>query len=165
MTMIRSDEQGSILVREADAERLGTEKVGMILYADHDQTGGALSANRALIADGMDGAAPHFHNTSAEIFFIVDGSLQVLAGDDVVTAEKGDFLFVPPKMPHAFGAPKGSSADVLILFAPGLARFDYFRLVDKVARGKASPQEVLRTQDLFDNHFMDSAIWRAVRDS
>jgi hypothetical protein len=44
-------------------------------------------------------------------------------------------------MPHAFAAPEGGHADVLIIFAPGVKdRFEYFRLGDRVIKGQASPR-------------------------
>jgi uncharacterized cupin superfamily protein len=111
-----------------------------------------------------DGPAPHYHTGSAEIFFILGGSLQALAGDRVVTLDAGDFLVVPRNLPHAFAAPPEIEADILIVFAPGVKdRFEYFRLVDRVVRGQASPQEILGSQERFDNHFTDSPAWRAAR--
>lgn len=60
-------------------------------------------------------------------------------------------------MPHAFAAPEGGHADVLIIFAPGVKdRFEYFRLGDRVIKGQASPQEILDSQERFDNHFIDA---------
>jgi hypothetical protein len=67
-------------------------------------------------------------------------------------------------MPHAFGTPEGIGADVLITFAPGMRdRFDYFRLGHRVMTGQASPQEILDSQDRFDNHFLTSPIWQRAR--
>jgi hypothetical protein len=40
-------------------------------------------------------------------------------------------------------------------------RFGYFRLAGRVLRGEADPAEVLATQERFDNHFVDSPVWRA----
>lgn len=62
------------------------------------------------MATGADGPPPHYHAGSAEIFFVLDGALEALAGDRVLTLGKGDFLAVPAFMPHAFAAPAGSSA-------------------------------------------------------
>jgi hypothetical protein len=39
-------------------------------------------------------------------------------------------------------------------------RFEYFRLGDRVIKGQASPQEILDSQERFDNHFIDSPTWR-----
>jgi hypothetical protein len=72
-------------------------------------------------------------------------------------------LFVPPHTTHAFGATENSGADVLIMFTPGVERFEYFRMIDRIRRGEGSPEQILATQDRFDNHFVDSATWRAAR--
>jgi hypothetical protein len=83
----------------------------------------------------------------------------VLVGEEVVTLAGGDFLVVPPHTLHAFATPAGTAVDLLFLM-PGVARFDYFRLADRVRSGDALPREVLETQDRFDNHFQESAVWR-----
>jgi mannose-6-phosphate isomerase-like protein (cupin superfamily) len=164
MSMIEVDGRTALLTRTEAAEVLGGGPSTIQLLADTDTTDGAISANRTLLRPGVDGPPPHYHDGSAEIFFLVDGSLETLAGDRVVRLEAGDFLVVPRGMPHAFAAPEGAGADVLIIFAPGVKdRFEYFRLVDRVTRGEASPQKIFDTQDRFDNHFLDSAIWRQAR--
>jgi hypothetical protein len=60
-------------------------------------------------------------------------------------------------------APPGSSADLLIVITPGVERFEYFRLTAQLQLGKASLEDLLATQDRFDNHFLDSPEWRAAR--
>ncbi|WP_328445292.1 cupin domain-containing protein [Amycolatopsis sp. NBC_00438] len=153
----------TLLVRHDEAEQLGTTPDTMTLLADVSQTGGHLSTNRAALGRGRDGATPHFHTASAEMFFMLDGELEVLQDEEVVTVRTGDMLFVPPHTTHAFGATSRSAADVLIVFTPGVERFEYFRMIDRIRRGEASPAEILASQDRFDNHFVDSEAWRAVR--
>jgi quercetin dioxygenase-like cupin family protein len=148
----------ALLVRHDDAETLDT--MGVRLYADHDTTGGVLSANRAFLPAGADGPPPHYHSTSAELFYLLDGRLSVLAGDEIHEIGAGDFLLIPPHTTHAWAAPATAAADVLIVFTPGIERFDYFRLGDRIRRGLADPAEILDTQERFDNHFVDSPIWR-----
>jgi len=163
--MTEASESGKpLLVRAHDAERLGAGRTRTVLLADSDTTNGAVSANRAILQAGADGPPPHFHRRSAEVFFVLDGSLTALAGDEVVTLEKGDFLSVPAGTPHAFGASPGADADVLIVFSPAAAkRFEYFRLADKVIRGQADVAEILAAQERFDNHFLHNALWQAAR--
>jgi mannose-6-phosphate isomerase-like protein (cupin superfamily) len=167
MSMVRTDGSesgGAVLIRADEAEVLGTGANTIRLLADGSDTDGAISANRTHLAPGTDGPPPHLHRGSAEIFFVLDGALEALAGDRVLTLQKGDFLVVPKSMPHAFATPAGSGADVLVVFAPGMQdRSSYFRLVDRVAKGQASPQEILATQERFDNHFLDSPLWREAR--
>lgn len=91
----------TVLVRDARAEVVGGDPVGVKLLADDSATGGALSTVRVTLAEGADGARPHRHDNSAEMFFVLDGTAELLSGDDVVTAERGDLVVVPPGRPHA----------------------------------------------------------------
>jgi quercetin dioxygenase-like cupin family protein len=164
MSFTSADGARVVLVRADDAETLGTGPVTTRLLVDSDSTDGAASANRALLERGAAGPPPHFHAGSAELFFVLAGSLHALAGDRVVTLEEGDFLSIPRGVPHAFAALPEAPADVLIVQGPQLRpRFDYFRLADRVIRGQASPQEILESQERFDNHFVDSPVWREAR--
>ncbi|MCC8244683.1 cupin domain-containing protein [Saccharothrix luteola] len=152
--------ENTLLVRADQAEKLDADPAAVVtLLADLD----GLTSNRSTFRDGADGAPPHFHTRASELFFVLDGTLQVLLDQDVVTLERGDFLVVPPRVPHAFGALKGADADVLYVFTPGVGRFDYYRLLDRVQRGEASPQEIRDSQDRFDNHYVDSPAWTAAR--
>ncbi|MPZ83957.1 MAG: cupin domain-containing protein [Actinophytocola sp.] len=151
---------GYVLTRSTDAELLGEAPNTTRLLVDADETGKVMNAVRTTLGEGVDGPPPHFHKASPEMFFLISGALRVLAGDEIVRLSSGDFLLIPPLMPHAWGTPSGSTADILIVKAPGNNRFDYFRLGDRIRRGEASPREVLDTQDRFDNYFLPSPIWR-----
>jgi uncharacterized cupin superfamily protein len=150
-----------LLTRSTDAEVLELGSTTLTLLADADGTGGALNANRAVIEPSTAGPPPHFHNGSAEMFFVLGGRLRALAGDRVVTLDEGDFLLVPKRMPHAFATPDEVGADLLIVFTPAIAeRFEYFRLGERILKGQASAQEIFTSQDRFDNHFLESAAWQ-----
>jgi uncharacterized cupin superfamily protein len=146
-----------VLVRAELAEQLPS--IGHTLLADSPATRGALSSHRVNLGPGGAGAVPHRHTHSAELFYIVDGALDVLLGDDVATARRGDLLVVPPGVAHAFGAHRDSGAEALIVITPGIERFDYFRHVVRMRQG-AEPRDVLLgLQDTFDTHFVDSPAW------
>jgi mannose-6-phosphate isomerase-like protein (cupin superfamily) len=153
------------LVRAAEAEVLQVGATRMALLADAGATGGAVNACRTHLPAGTHGAPPHHHSGAAELFFVLDGALEALAGSRLLTLGPGDFLLVPRGVPHAFAAPAGTHADVLLVFIPGLAdRFGYFRLAAQDPLGEADPAELLATQQRYDNHFVDSPLWRARRD-
>ena len=153
----------AVMVRAADAEVLGMPPVTARLLADSDATGGALSVMRTALGEGANGALPHTHTKSAELFYVLSGSVQILTGDSVVTAEEADVAVVPPNMPHAFAASPGSQAELLIVLAPGIERFGYFRLLERLAKGEATLEDLMTSQDLYDNHFLDSPAWQAAR--
>ena len=105
----------------------------------------------------------HVHFGAEEMFFVLSGSMRILLDDQVVTLGQGDFLTVPPTVPHAFAPAPGSEAEMLVVFTPGMDRFDYYRLLDRVHRGEATWQDVGETQDLYDNHYVDSPVWTGRR--
>jgi mannose-6-phosphate isomerase-like protein (cupin superfamily) len=149
-----------VLLRAADAEVLDGDPGGVItLLAESGATGGALNSHRSTFRDGFDGAPPHFHERSAELFFVIGGALQVLLDEEITTLTEGDLLVVPPGVPHAFAAAPGSDADVLFVFAPGVERFAYYRLLDRIHRGEGSWQEIHDTQERFDNHYVERPAW------
>ncbi|GHC51391.1 cupin domain-containing protein [Streptomyces cinnamoneus] len=150
-----------VLTRAAEAETASDPSSVMTLLADSDTTGGLLTSYRSTFAKGAVGAPAHFHTRAAEMFYVIDGSLQVLVDQEIKVLSAGDFLLVPPHTPHAFAAAPGCEADVLFTFTPGMARFDYMRLLNRVMRGEASFQEIKDSSERFDNHYVDSPVWNA----
>ena len=149
-----------VVVHEGDAEILGSGPVTGRLYADSSATGGALSSQRITLLHGAAGATPHHHTGSSELFYVISGAAETLAGERVVTAAEGDLVVVPPGAVHAFAAAPGSDADLLIILTPGVERFEYFRQLQRIAAGEAPLESILEAQDLYDNHFDDSPVWQ-----
>jgi mannose-6-phosphate isomerase-like protein (cupin superfamily) len=73
------------------------------------------------------GADPHFHRTFSESFFVMSGTVEFYDGGKWVSAQAGDFLYVPMGGVHGFRAPGDEPSSMLILFAPGAPREKYFR--------------------------------------
>lgn len=162
--MSESTNEPVLVVRAANAEVLEADPTSVItLLADAEDTGDKLTSNLTHFEPGNTGAPPHHHSRGAELFYILDGSLQMLLGNEVTVFGKGDLAVVPPGVHHAFAPAAGASADVLIVFAPGTERFEYYRLLDRLHQGHASVQDLYDTQDRFDNHYVDSPAWEAAR--
>lgn len=147
------------LVRATDAEVLPAS--GITLLADAAGTGGILTSNRSFMAAGTDGAPPHLHRGAAELFFVLDGKLDVLLDEEIVTVTANDLLVVPAGLLHAFAPAKDASADVLFVYTPSKPRFDYYRLLERLYSGDADAAELTDTQDRYDNHYVDSPVWTA----
>ncbi|MFI6802310.1 cupin domain-containing protein [Streptosporangium canum] len=160
MSLIVPDFDESVIVRSAEAEVIGRAPTTIRLLADSGSTGGALSTQRVTLINGADGAKPHHHAGSAELFYLLEGTAQLLSGDQVVTAGRGDLVIVPPGLAHAFAAAPGEDADILIVITPGVERFEYFRHLERVAYGKVPPESLLEVQELYDTYFRDSTAWK-----
>src|ERR1700722_4444717 len=79
------------------------------------------------------GPAPHFHRTISESFFILSGTVRLYNGKAWVDATAGDFSYVPEGGIHAFRNESGLAASMLILFAPGAPREEYFETLARLA--------------------------------
>ncbi|NYI07734.1 cupin domain-containing protein [Allostreptomyces psammosilenae] len=161
MDATTAQHQNPVLVRAADAETLRDGATSLItLLADAGATGGALTANRATFRAGSPGAPAHFHTRATEMFFVLGGRMRILVNEEVLSLGPGDFLTVPPTVPHAFAPAPGEEGDMLVVFTPGLRRFDYYRLLERVYRGEATVQEIRDSSEEYDNHYFDSPVWR-----
>ncbi len=150
-----------VVVRATEAEHL--DSIGHVLLADSSATGGALSSHRVALDRGADGAVPHRHDHSSEVFYILAGAFDVLVGDHVIVARTGDMLVVPPGRAHAFAAHRHSIAEALVMATPGIERFDYFRHVVRRREGSEPPEVLIGLQDRFDTQFLDSPAWQRAR--
>lgn len=152
----------ALLTRHAEAETCADPSSVMRLLGEPgDTAGGGFTSYRSTFAQGAVGAPAHFHTKATELFFVISGSLQVLVGEEIAILNEGDFLAVPPHTPHAFAAAPGATADVLFVFTSGMDRFDYLRLLSRVMRGEADTKEIAENAERFDNHYVDSPVWRA----
>jgi quercetin dioxygenase-like cupin family protein len=163
MSWLLSGPGGAAFVRAADAEKLAGDAVSLHLLLDASATHGAASTLRVGLRDGANGAAPHRHDNSTELFYVLDGTVDLLAGDSVLTAQSGDLIAVPPGLPHAFAAPAGRSGELLIIITPGVERFEYFRHLARIALGQATRESLLEVQERYDTYFLASDAWQRAR--
>jgi mannose-6-phosphate isomerase-like protein (cupin superfamily) len=153
----------SVIARASNAEVVGAPTAKVKLLADSSATGGALSTVQVTLEQGADGARPHRHDRSAEMFYVLGGVVQILSGSSILRAEQGDLIVVPPRLPHAFSADRGVRAELLIVIAPGVERFEYFRQLTRIAQGKEPIEALREVQDLYDTYFLNSPEWEAAR--
>jgi uncharacterized cupin superfamily protein len=158
---MQSTELTAMLTRATQAEVLAGGSI--TLLAEMATAGGELAVNRSLLPEGSAGVPPHYHDRTTELFFVLGGGLQALAGDRVDTLGAGDLLVAPAGVVHALAPAAGAEADLLVVATPTIDRFDYYRLLDRVAAGEAEPREILETQARYDNHFVASAAWDEAR--
>jgi quercetin dioxygenase-like cupin family protein len=151
--------------RPEEAEVLAGNGASVRLLIDSNEAGGAASTVEVTMEKGADGAIPHYHTLSDELFYVADGELQVLAGDKIVTVGAGGTIVIPKFMPHAFGATPDHTARIFIALTPGVERHGYFRFLERLATGAVTPTEIEAAQQEYDNHFTDVPAWWAERNA
>jgi quercetin dioxygenase-like cupin family protein len=142
----------SAVIRAADAESLVSANRTLRLLLDSSDTGGAVSAHRVQLRDGVEGANPHRHFTTTELFYVLSGAVDLLSGGEVLKATQGDLVVVPPGVDHAFGATAGADGELLVVITPGIERFGFFRAVHEVVTGTADRAILAGSEEQYDNH-------------
>ena len=104
--------------------------------ATGDRTEGRFGLYRWTFGEGESGPDVHFHKSISEQFYVLSGSVKLYDGNAWITATSGDFLYVPEGGLHAFRG--GDRAQMLLMFAPGGPREDYF---ETLARGEQLTEE------------------------
>ena len=124
MTRIDFNDGSAMLVRAADAEIIGFARQTVQLAADSSSKGGRLSTQRVTLLRAA--AGPHHHANSAELFDVLSGSVQLLAGDRLHVAGEGDLAVVPSGLRHAVAVAPASDSlldfPALLIGRPNIAK-------------------------------------------
>jgi quercetin dioxygenase-like cupin family protein len=106
------------IVRGADEGQAVALLGGLYSYrAEADETGGAYSVFQVDAHRGF-GAPRHLHHALSEGFYVVDGEVTLLIGEEQFRARRGTFALAPAGVPHAFRF-DSPEARLLLLIAPG----------------------------------------------
>jgi mannose-6-phosphate isomerase-like protein (cupin superfamily) len=114
---------------------------GAHYLATGDSTHGDFGLYRWDMGPKPSGPEPHFHKTISESFFVLSGTARLYDGAKWLDAVAGDFLYVPEGGVHGFRNDSGVPASMLILFAPGAPREDYFETLADAGRREAMNDE------------------------
>ena len=88
-----------------------------------EQTGGAYFAMEAFVPPGG-GPPPHFHRNEDETFYVLEGLIEFLLGDETITGAAGDFVNVPKGTLHCFRNISLEPVRMILTFTPaGIEKF------------------------------------------
>ncbi|MEU4011378.1 cupin domain-containing protein [Streptomyces pseudogriseolus] len=82
-----------------------------------EQSHGTLSFVVATVPPG-NGPVAHIHENSDEAFYLIEGELEFLNGETILTAKAGDFIFVPRGTRHRFKNRSPRPTKMVFLFTP-----------------------------------------------
>lgn len=130
-------------MRAPSSERPQWQLMGSTLIsylADSEDTNGAYCLLEALSMPGSE-PPPHVHSREDEMFYILEGELDVFVGANVFAAAAGGCVFLPRLKPHAFII-RSPSLRMLALFTPGGIE-EKFRSMSIPARSLELPNTAL----------------------
>ncbi|MFJ2197069.1 cupin domain-containing protein [Streptomyces violaceusniger] len=121
--------------------------------ATSESTGGEFGLYKVEMGPRSGGPKTHFHKAMSESFYILSGKLELYNGEKWITGREGDFLYVPVGGLHAFKNVADEPMSMLLLFAPGAPREEYFeRVAEMTQRGG---EELKRFRIRHDSYFVE----------
>ena len=132
-----------VLIQPDEGEKAIGESASYTRKILKQHTGGAFSSLDTILKNGYLGAPPHLHQELDELMFVIDGTVTVMVGEDVVEVKAGAWHLRPRKIMHCFWNTCGKDAHVIDMFLPGGFE-DYLYKLNAVYKkfGKIDPAEV-----------------------
>lgn len=115
-------------------------------------THGHLGLFENLIQPGGTTPELHIHRQMEEMFYVLEGEVEIQVGKRIVQGQPGAFVLVPCNTPHTFSNRGIKPAKLLIMFCPAGEREKYFEgLADLLKEGnKLSKEAIIDLMRRFD---------------
>lgn len=100
------------------------------------------------------GASPHIHKELTEMFYVVEGEIELVLAERRIVAEPKTFILVPENTPHGFSNVGQTQATLLIMFCPADSREQYFEGLAELTKDGRQPsqEELLDLMQRFDQY-------------
>ncbi len=90
-----------------------------VFKADEGETDATYSISEWFLEPHSSGPGPHSHADHDDIFYVIEGTMSVLVGDDWIDAGVGAFVRAPAGVTHDFANRTDKRAGVLNIYIPG----------------------------------------------
>jgi quercetin dioxygenase-like cupin family protein len=128
----------AIIIQAGEGKALSLRGTQVAYKAEGERPGGGPTFLEFVAAPGFS-TGDHVHSRIEEIFYVVEGELQIRAGDRTLRAKPGDFVLVPPGVPHGFGNPDGVPAKMVLLISPAGVHERYFEELAELLATPGAP--------------------------
>ncbi len=128
----------AIVLQSGGGKTLSLRGTEITYKAEGERPGGGPTFFELTAAPGFN-TGDHIHSKIEEIFYVVEGEFQIRAGDRLISAHSGDFVLVPPGVPHGFGNPSDSPAKLVLVISPAAVHERYFEELAEILAKPGSP--------------------------
>ena len=127
----------AIVFETGQGKALSARGSNMFFKATRASTDGAFSFMERILPPGGRKPPPHIHTNCEEAFYVLDGEIEFLLGDDAVMGRPGSFVHVPGGVSHTFGNASAAPSRLLIIHAPAMD--GYFEELQDLWSGAVPP--------------------------
>lgn len=103
--------------REGRSYALGA--MSAVFKADEDETAATYSISEWFLEPHSSGPGAHSHAEHDDIFYVIQGVMSFLVGDEWIDVPTGGFVRAPPGVTHDFANRTDAPAGVLNIYVPG----------------------------------------------
>jgi quercetin dioxygenase-like cupin family protein len=132
----------ALLQGPGEGEHHDAGSAQILIKADGEHTGGSFYLAESTLAPGFAGPPPHRHRRLHDMFYVLEGTLTLLLGEETVEAGPGSFACVPPGVVHTFRNDSDGAVRLLNFNTP--AGFEhYMRDLAEAARSAPLTPDVI----------------------
>lgn len=143
-----------IILQPGEGRTLNIRTSTCTFKATGKDTKGHFGLFEFVMEPGSMGASPHIHKQLTEMFYVVEGLVEMVLSDRTFAAQPGTFILVPENTPHGFSNRGQTPAKLLIMFCPADMREQYFEGLAKLTKDGRQPshEELLELMEKFDQY-------------
>ena len=117
-----------------DGRHYAMGRLSAVFKADEDETAQGYAVSEWHMEPGFEGVGAHSHDANDEVFYVLEGTAEILTGESWASAGRGSFLRIPAGVTHDFRNRGGKKAAVLNFFIPGGFERDMPKIVEWFAK-------------------------------
>lgn len=110
---------GVLVLPKGEGRAYAMGKMRAVFKADEAETAERYSISEWWLEPGCDGPGAHSHEANDEIFYVLQGTADILAGDAWHRLAAGGFIRIPAGVIHDFRNSTDAVAGLLNVFIPG----------------------------------------------
>jgi len=130
------------IVKRGQGKTIQLGPTTMAVKEDGSFTRQSLSILEVLVSPKTQLPPQHIHRSCEELFYILEGEIEFVVGQDVVTASAGDLVTIPIGAPHTYRNTTDYPSRLLILHTdPSMVNF-FIETESMIQSGVPAPQAI-----------------------
>jgi len=110
--MATTKARSAVILAPGAGRKYPMGRIGAVFKADEAETAHNYSISEWWLDPNTKGPGAHSHEED-DVFYVIEGTMSLLAGDDWIDAPRGSFVLIPGGMTHDFENRSDQRAGVL----------------------------------------------------